>query len=239
MIRSFLILLFLAIYFIISLPLMLIGLIIQQFNMNLRNNLAYSWLKVGLKIVTIVSGIKLTLNGLDNIPQDRAVLFTGNHTSLFDIVVTYPYLKRPTGYISKKEIKKVPILSWIMYFLNCIFLDREDPRSGLNMVLKSAESITNGVSMFLFPEGTRSKTGELLDFKEASFKIVSKSKCTVVPVAITGTADIFENHFPKIKSAKVTVTFGEPIDTADWSRAEFKELPSITRDRIATLLDNQ
>ena len=239
MIRFLITLIFLILYFIISVPIMLVELIIQKFNMNLRNTTSLAWVQFGLKAVCLITGSKLTVNGCENVPKDKGALFIGNHTSIFDIIFTYPLMKGPTGYISKKEIRSIPFLGWIMYFVNCIFLDRDDPRDGLKMVLKSVEHINNGISIFLFPEGTRSKTGELLEFKDASFKIAAKSKCIVVPVAITGTSDIFENHFPWIKPSNVTITFGEPIDTSEWDKKEFKSLCSMTRERIAAMLEQQ
>ena len=82
--------------------------------------------------------------------------------------------------------------------------------------------IKSGISVFLFPEGTRSKTGKMGEFKDGGFKIATKSKAPVVPVGITGTNDILENHFPFIKSGKVIVSFGKPIYTTDMDRAEQK-----------------
>ena len=155
MIRLIILLLFLIVYFLISLPIQLAEFIIQKFNMNIRNKSSLAFVKFGLKCVCIISGVKLTVNGYENIPENEAGLFVGNHTSLYDIIVTYPLMKRPTGYIAKKEIKKIPFLSWWMYFVNCIFLDRKDARKGLQSVLNAADLVKDGVSVFLFPEGTR------------------------------------------------------------------------------------
>jgi 1-acyl-sn-glycerol-3-phosphate acyltransferase len=204
--------------------------------MDARNKSSLTFVNFGLKCVMLISGVKLEVNGYDNIPKDQAVLFVGNHNSFYDIIVTYPLMKRPTGYIAKKEMKKVPFLSWWMYFVNCIFLDRSDPRAGLKSVLDATNLIKNGISVFLFPEGTRSKDGKLQEFKDGGFKIATKSKCPIVPVGITGSADIFENHFPRIKSAKVTVTFGTPVNTADLSREELKEISSRIRNDIKNII---
>ena len=238
MIRLILVAVFLVIYFIISLPIQLAELIIEKFNMDLRNKSSLAFVNFGLKCVWFLSGIKLEINGYDNIPKDRAVLFIGNHTSYYDIIVTYPLMKRPTSYMAKKEIKKIPCLSWWMYFVNCIFLDRSDPRQGLKSVLQAADMIQNGISVFLFPEGTRSKDGKLKEFKDGGFKIATKSKCPVIPVGIQGTADLFENHFPFIKSSKVVVTFGKPIYTDTMGRAEAKALPEVVKEQVR-LLSNQ
>lgn len=236
MIRLIILVIFLIVYFIISLPIQLAELIIEKFNMDIRNKSSLAFVNFGLRCVILISGVKLEVNGYENIPKDRAVLFVGNHNSYYDIIVTYPLMKRPTGYIAKKEIKKIPFLSWWMYFVNCIFLDRDDPRAGLKSVLDAAELIKSGVSIFLFPEGTRSKDGNLQEFKEGGFKIATKPKCPIIPVGITGSANVFERQFPRIKSAKVTVTFGTPIDTATLSRDELKNISTRVRNDIEEII---
>ena len=203
--------------------------------MDARNKSSLAIVKWGLKVIGFISGVKLEVNGLDNIPDDQAVLFVGNHISFFDIIVTYPLMKRPTGYIAKKEIRKVPFLSWWMYFVNCIFLDRKDPRQGLKSVLEASEKIKNGTSIFLFPEGTRSKDGKLAQFKDGGFKIATKAKAPIIPIGIQGTSDILENHFPIIKSGKVIVNFGKPVYTSEMSKAEQKSLPDLVREQVKEL----
>lgn len=235
MIRLIFLFLFLIVYFLLSLPIQLVEFIVQQFNMNLRNRTSLACVKWALKVVTFISGVKLEVNGYEKIPQDRPVLFIGNHISIYDVIITYPLMKNPTGYIAKKEIKNIPFLNIWMYFVNCIFLDRKDPRKGLKSILKAAEHINSGISIVLFPEGTRSKDGKLLPFKDGGFKIASKTSCPVVPMGITGTADIFENHIPWIKSSHVTVNFGEPIYTDSMSKDELKHLSSRVYDEVKTL----
>lgn len=236
MIRFILVILFLIVYFIISLPIQFAELIIQQFNMDLRNRSSLAFVNWGMRCVWKISGVKLEVNGYENIPQDQAVLFIGNHRSLFDIIVTYPLMKRPTGYIAKKEIKKIPFLSWWMYFVNCVFLDRKDPRNGLKSVLEASEMIKSGISVFLFPEGTRSKDGKLHEFKDGGMKIATKSHSPIVPVGIKGTEELFEKQFPRIKSAKVSVSFGKPIYTADMSRSELKNVGALAHEEVSKLI---
>lgn len=236
MFRFISVLIFLIIYFAISLPIQLAEFIIEHFNMNIRNKTSLAIVQFGLRCACKISGVKLEVRGLDNIPDDTAVLFAANHRGVFDILTTYPLMKMPTGYVAKKEIKKIPFLSWWMYFVNCIFLDRENPREGLKSILHAADMIKDGISVFIFPEGTRSHDGTLHEFKEGSMKIASKSKCPVIPVGITGSDNVFENQFPKIKSAKVTVSFGTPIYTADMSRDELKNLAKTVQNEVSKLI---
>ena len=230
MIRLLLVAVFLIIFFIVSLPVMLVEWIIQHFNMDLRNRSSLKFVQFGLKCISFLSGVKLEVNGKENIPNQACLLLPTTSVS-FDIVVTYPLMISPTGYITKKNLKS-SFLSWIMRFVNCIFLDRKDPRNGLKAVLSAADMIKSGISVFLFPEGTRSKTGKMGEFKDGGFKIATKSKAPVVPVGITGTNDILENHFPFIKSGKVIVSFGKPIYTTDMDRAEQKLLPGKAYEQV-------
>ena len=235
MIRLILLAIFLIIYFLISLPIQFAEFIIEKFHMDFRNKSSLAFVRFGLHCVCFLSGVKLEVNGYENIPQDKAVLFIGNHTSVFDVIVTYPLMKRPTGYIAKKEIKKIPFLSWWMYFVNCIFLDRKDPRQGLKSVLDAADMIKNGISIFLFPEGTRSKDCKLGAFKDGGFKIATKSKCPIIPVGIQGTYNIFERQFPLIKSSKVVINFGKPVYTETLDRSETKQLPETIKQKVKEL----
>jgi 1-acyl-sn-glycerol-3-phosphate acyltransferase len=112
---------------------------------------------------------------------------------------------------------KYPFLPNWMLLLNCLFMDRKDMKQSLKTILEAIAKVKGGVSMWIFPEGTRNR-GELLDmlpFKEGSLKIAEKSKCPVVPVAITGTAELLEAHAPWVHPGDVTIRFGEPFRIAD------------------------
>ncbi len=175
--------------------------------------------------------MKITVIGEENVP-DEPVLFIGNHRSFFDILLTYSRCKRLTGYIAKKEMERFPLLNNWMRNLYCLFLDRENPKEGLKTILKAIEYIKNGVSICIFPEGTRNKGEELsmLPFKEGSFKIASKTGCAVIPMSLNNTAEIFENHFPKIKKTHVILEYGTPI--------YYKELDKETQKHFGSYCQN-
>ena len=112
-------------------------------------------------------------------------------------------------------------------------MDRDDIKQGLQTILSAIEYVKAGISIFIFPEGTRNKTEEpLLPFKSGSFKIATKSGCDIIPVSINNTSAIFEDHFPKIKKAHVIIEYGKPISVTDLSRDELKALPDMVKDNI-------
>ena len=217
MIRVILILLVLIVFLLVSaLPLLIGEKCVWKNDENRQKEYALQVVKQVLRMVFRLTGSTLTVKGLENIP-DMPVLYVGNHRSYFDI---------ETGFIAKKEMEKIPLLREWMRNVNCLFLDRKDIKAGLKTILEGIEKVKGGSSIWIFPEGTRCKAkdpAELLPFKEGSLKIAEKSGCPVVPVAITGTAEILEKHFPFIRPSHVTIEFGKPF--------YIKELPAEDRKR--------
>ena len=192
-----------------------------------------------LRDILRICKVKLHVEGLENIPEKEAVLFIGNHRSYFDIVVAYSILPRPTGFISKKEIAKIPNIELWMRELHCLFLDRENLKQNLQVIIEAIKQVKAGISMWIYPEGTRTKGEselELGEFKAGSFKIAEKSGCKIVPVAMINTRRIMEEDFPRLHSAKVYVQFGKPIDLSELSEEDRKNIAEYTRERIREML---
>jgi 1-acyl-sn-glycerol-3-phosphate acyltransferase len=230
--------LYLLFYLIITLPLELILYIIGKFSMPLRDKMSMAIVKnAGLLVVTKMSGAGVIVNGLENIPDDTACLFVGNHLSYFDIIIGYTLLKRPTGFIAKKEFEKYPSLNVWMYLMRCLFIDRKDIKQGMKTILKAVEYLKSGISIFVFPEGTRSKDGKMLPFKEGSMKMAEKSGCPIIPVAISNTRELFEVHFPRITPKTVVFTFGSPIYTKDLEGEDKKHVGQYVQNIIEGLLE--
>ena len=207
--------------------------VVGRFDSGLALRMRYGYVHQGLKLVWLVGGGRATVIGLENIPTDRAVLFVGNHRSLLDIVLVGKLITRPVGFIAKIELQKIPLLRLQMRDINCLFLDRKDNRQALKVILRAIELIKGGQSMFIFPEGTRSREeGKILPFHAGSFKIATKAKAPIVPVTIVGMGDVLDDHFPRLKRAPVVIEFGTPIETADMDRDAQKDLPDRVRNLI-------
>ncbi len=190
------------------------------------------------KCMLFIAGTKMTVIGEENVPKDQPVLYIPNHRSYFDILLLYSRVPGLTGFVSKDSMLKFYLLRDWMKKLHCLFLNRENPREGLKTILQGIENIKNGISMCIFPEGTRNKeSGEMLPFKEGSLKMAEKTGCLVIPVALSNTAEIFENHMPWIRPCKVIVEYGKPIDPKTLSRQELKHLGATCRDRIQEMLE--
>lgn len=224
-----------AIDFILAIPLFAIDVIIGLFSKSAQDKMSKIIIKVYLSVIAWISGCNVTYKGLENIPKDEAVLYVGNHNSFYDIIFTYPILPGVAGYVAKKELKKIPFLAQSMMLIHCVFLDRDNIKEGLKTILKCIEYIKSGISMFVFPEGTRSRDGKMLEFKEGSMKIATKSGCPIIPVAISNSAEVFENHLPKIKAVHVIIEFGKPIIASELDKEKQKHLGKELHDLIESM----
>lgn len=212
MIKFICVVLFLFLYLILGIPILGIEWIIGKFNKEKEDYQCLRMVQWAFKRILAITGVEVTVIGEDRIP-DEAVLFIGNHRSYFDILLTYSRCKRRTGYVAKKEMLSYPLLRTWMKRLYCLFLDRDNTREGLKTILQAIEYINNGISVCIFPEGTRNKGEELsiLPFHAGSFKIAEKSGCAIVPISMNNTISIFEKQFPRIKKTHVVIEYGEPI----------------------------
>lgn len=229
MIRSIIVLLLIILFLIFFLPVLLFETLLSKKNKELADRQSFVIVQTVFRGILKISGVKLYVSGQENIPEDEPVLFVGNHRSYFDILVCYVMMKRPTGFIAKKEIHKIPILPLWMNRISCLFLDRDNIKEGLKTILKAIEYVKSGISIFIYPEGTRCDGDSALDlgeFHEGSLKIASKAGCKVIPVSIYGSANIFEKHAPYIKPAKVILHFGEPVDLKTLPE-EYKKKPGL------------
>ncbi|MBY0758279.1 MULTISPECIES: lysophospholipid acyltransferase family protein [Sellimonas] len=226
MFRFLCIVLFLVVYLILSIPVFFVEWLIGKQDRDKRDLSSLRIVQWGFRCILKITGVSVTVIGEENVPENEPVLFIGNHRSFFDILLTYTRCRSKTGYVAKKEMEKIPLLSTWMKFLYCLFLDRHDPKEGMKTILKAIEYVKNGISICIFPEGTRNKGEELtlLPFKEGSFKIADKTGCAVVPISLNNTAAIFENQFPRIRKTHVVIEYGKPVYPKDLDRETRKHL---------------
>ncbi|MCD7826103.1 MAG: 1-acyl-sn-glycerol-3-phosphate acyltransferase [Clostridiaceae bacterium] len=229
--RLILVAIYLVLYTIISIPLYLVLFFIGKRSPERKALISQKIvIYCGFKPILRISGVKLTVKGTENIIRDHAALYVYNHRSYFDVLVGYSTAPYPTAFIAKKEIGKIPMVSRWMKFMNCLFLDRDDVKQGLQTILQGIELMKSGTSIYIAPEGTRNASDELLEFHEASFKLAEKSKCPIVPVALNNTDAVFEQHLPWIRSAHVIIEYCEPIYMDQLERSEKKRIGKTVRE---------
>lgn len=235
MLRFILMVLYMCLVYLMSLPTWLYLYFVRKVNPQKAAKLSQKFVAGNLAVVAGMSGSEITILGEERVPEDTSVLYVGNHRSIFDIIISYKYLKNNTGFVGKDSLVKTPLIGRWLKYCNGLFLNRTDIKEGLKTILHGIELVKEGTSIFIFPEGTRSKTDDLLPFKEGSLKIAEKTGCPVVPVAITNTEKVFEDQFPRIRKTHVIIEFGEPIDLKSLDKETRRHSGAYVRDVIINM----
>ena len=170
---------------------------------------------------------------IDSLDKKEGVIFVCNHQSNLDIPAIVTALHMDVGFVAKHEMKRWPFFGTWMKKSNCVFLNRENPREGIKDIKKAVELIKEGYPTVIFPEGERSLTGKILNFKKGSFKLATETNGIIVPLTLKGTYDIQPRGTLKMaRGKKVTLVVDEPIFVKNLSKDEEKVLATIVRDKI-------
>lgn len=185
------------------------------------------WARYTLKII----GVKVNIKGLENLPKENC-LFVSNHQGNADFLVLMSELDKHLGFLAKKEILKIPVIRTWMKEMHCVFIDRENIRESLKAINKGIENLNNGYSMLIFPEGTRSKSHKLGEFKKGSMKMALKASVPVVPLVIDNSFKVFEEGKGKLKASIINMSILEPINISDLTKEEKANLADIVKNKI-------
>lgn len=230
--RTVIVLGFLFVFLVIMIPVHLILLLIGKFNPELRYRIGNFIVYWAFRWELFQTQADIEVKGIENIPKEP-VLFVGNHRSYFDILILHTTSTKRPGFVAKAEMLKAGFLTWWMKNICCLFLDREDIRSGVQMIKDGAELIKKGHSMVIFPEGTRNQKEEMLPFKEGSLKMAEKAGCPVVPVTLIDTDQLLEVRPGfDIRKGKVKVIYGEPFYIKDLPKEQKKHAGAYVRGMI-------
>lgn len=192
----------------------------------------YKWLNPLIDM----AGVNFEVKGRENIPENEPVIYTPNHSSMFDIPAIVLTAPAPPMFIAKKELSVFPVLRDWMWVIDCVFVDRKNKDSARSSLHEAIEMVKNGRSLVIFPEGTRSKDGKLGEFKGGAMKIAMETGAKVVPVLIEGSRDRLEAT-GNITPGTVYVTFLEPIETKGLTKEDFFKMPEEIRGLIQSERD--
>ena len=165
------------------------------------------------RILLFLSGVTVDIKGTENLLQDGPQILASNHQGAFDILALQAFIPMQFRWVAKKSLFKIPIVGWSMSLAGYIGIERERASSAYKSIEAAAERIKNGTSVLIFPEGTRSATGELLPFKRGGFLLAVKSGVPVIPISITGTKDIMKKGSVLINPGRIKIVIGRPIQT--------------------------
>lgn len=197
----------------------------------LRQKLAYRYAHWWGKVVLAATGSQVTVRGADTIPPGP-VVFMANHLSVFDIMLLLGFLDKPLAFVAKKELARVPVINSLMRHVGCLYLDRQGIRQAVETINLAAEQVRNGLSMVIFPEGTRSQTGEIAEFKSGSMKLAIKANVPIVPVSIQGTRKIYEGNGHKIGPAQISLLVSPPIMPGDYEEMGTSRVAKMVREMV-------
>lgn len=181
-----------------------------------------------------ISKTSSRVSGLENIPEGPCV-FVSNHQAIFDGFILYANLGKKSGFIAKKEIKKIPLINYWLTIMQSVFIDRHNIREGVKAINAGIDNLKNGYSMIIFPEGTRSLKSEMVDFKKGSMKLAIKANVPVVPITVDGTYKVLEVG-NKVRGNSISMVVHKPIYIDKLSKEEKKNLSITTHDIIETSL---
>jgi 1-acyl-sn-glycerol-3-phosphate acyltransferase len=181
------------------------------------------------RILLFLSGVTVEIKGVENILRDRPQIIASNHKGAFDILALQAFIPVQFRWVAKKSLFKIPIIGWSMSLAGYVSIDREKAGSAYKSIERAAEKVKKGVSVLIFPEGTRSSTGSLLPFKRGGFLLAIKSGVPIIPVSIRGTENLMRKESILIRPGVVKVVIGRPIPVSD---TDEKPLMEIVRKAI-------
>jgi len=190
----------------------------------------------GVRLGLALTGIKVRIEHAERIPHERAAVYCSNHQSNVDPPVLFAALHRRMHILYKHEIDRIPVLARAFRMGGFIPIDRSRREAAMRGIEAAARSIRDGNSFLIFPEGTRSRTDELLPFKKGGFVMAIKAQAPMVPVSIQGGRDAMRRGSWIIRPVTITIRVAPPVPTAGLELGDRDELIARVRHEIELLL---
>lgn len=218
------------IYFLTTVILGTVAIILSFFDSsgNSSHLVARLWGKIQLK----TTGTRVKVEGLDKVDRHESYILVSNHQSNFDIFALLGYLPIQFRWTAKASLFRIPFLGWAMARIGYIPIERESPKKAYKSMLQAAEKVKKGVSVMIFPEGTRSPDGHLQPFKKGVFLIALKSKAPILPITIKGTNKIMRKGDWRTYPGEVEIIIDQPIETTQIAASEEEQLSAKVRQII-------
>ena len=198
--------------------------------------------RIWSRVLVFLSGARVTVSGLENIPKTGGLIFAANHQGAADITLLLGFLPRFFRFVIKKELFKIPIFGIYLKLADYISIDRKAAASSLQTLNSTNKVLNNGECILIFPEGTRSKTGELGNFKRGSLIMSFETGTSIIPIGISGSFNMMKKGSFLINLVPISVKIGKPIPFEHYkekevSREDFNKEIKILKDTIANLMN--
>jgi len=190
-----------------------------------------------MRIVIRLGFCSVQIEGLENLKPGEHYVFAANHASVFDILVLTGYLPVQFRWMAKENLFSLPIYGWTMRMAGYIPINRSNAREGMRSLTEAAEKIASGVSVVIFPEGTRSNDGQIHEFKRGGFVLATQAGLPIVPVSISGTHQVMPTKSFRITPGPIKLVIGRPIPVLGTGRAEQVRLMAEVRKEILANFD--
>jgi 1-acyl-sn-glycerol-3-phosphate acyltransferase len=200
-----------------------------------KGEMVHRYARLWGRVALWANRVKVSVEGMENLEGGGPYIFMSNHQGSYDIFALLGHLPFQFKWLAKKELFSVPFLGWTMAAAGYISIDREGTRETVEAMNKAAERIRDGMSVVIFPEGSRSPDGTIQPFKKGGFTLAIKSKVPIVPLALTGSREIMPRERLTAASGEIRIRMGRPIETAQHSMKDRKDLMEKVRE---TILEN-
>ena len=202
-----------------------------------NENMIYSPVRLFVRMGLAMVGVRIEVSGVERLDPQQAYIFTPNHQSLIEVPLFVTYLGRNPAYLAKKEVFKYPVFGYGIGLMGVVPVDRSNSAAAVESARRATENLREGKSYVVYPEGTRSRDGQLLPFKKGAFMMAIDAGVPVVPVTISGATKIMPKGEVKVFPSTVRITLHDPISTKDYSRETVADLMMMTRARVLSALD--
>lgn len=202
-----------------------------------KGKVVHRYARLWGKVALIVNGVNVKVEGLENLKGKGPYIFMSNHQGSYDIFALLSHLPYQFKWLAKKELFSIPFFGWTMAAAGYISIDREGSRETVRAMNEASKKIQNGMSIVIFPEGSRSSNGSIQNFKKGGFTLAVKSKIPIVPISIAGSREIMPKGGLKTSSGEIRIMIGSPIETKDYSIREKNILMEKVRETISKNFD--
>jgi 1-acyl-sn-glycerol-3-phosphate acyltransferase len=196
------------------------------------NIFAVIWAKTACFFVPL----KVTVIGEENFSTEKSYIIVANHQSMVDIIILQAYVKLTIKWVMKKELESIPLFGFACKKLGCIYVDRFNHASALSSMSNAQKNLSKTSSVIFFPEGTRTRDGNLLSFKKGAFRFAMATGIPILPVTIKDSIKILPADSIDVLPGSASITIHPPIDMKDRTIEELDEIILETRGKIATAL---